>query len=113
MSSTCGKWWWHGASLSWSGSGGRTLHRERCFHHQLHTHDPQPAVGVCGHSAVCHQLVAVPEVPDVVNRGSGFEVAAGVMELDFEDHVLTTKENIASLVDRSLLGDVDCHWDLI
>jgi len=62
---------------------------------------------------VCHQLVAISEVPDVVNGGCGFEVAAGVMELDFENHVLTTKENILRLVDRSLLGDVNCNWDLI
>ncbi len=60
-----------------------------------------------------YQLVAISEVPDIVNGGRGFEVATGVMELDFKDHVLTTKENILRLVDRSPLGDVDCHWDLI
>lgn len=62
---------------------------------------------------MCYQLVAISEVPDVVNSGSGFEVTAGVMELDFEDHVLTTEENILRLVEWSLLGDADCHWDLI
>lgn len=62
---------------------------------------------------MCHQLVAISEVPDVVDGGSGFEVAAGIMELDFEDHVLATKENIVRLVDRGLLGDVDSHRDLI
>lgn len=62
---------------------------------------------------MCDKLVAISEVPDVVDGGGGFEVAAGVMELDFEDHVLTAEENVLRLVDRSLLGDVDCQWDLI
>lgn len=62
---------------------------------------------------MCHQLVAISEVPDVVDGGGSFEVATGIMELDFEDHVLTTKENIVRLVDRSPLGDVDSHRDLI
>lgn len=60
-----------------------------------------------------HQLVAISEVPDVINGGGGFEVATGVMKLDFEDHVLTAEENILRLVDRSPLGDVDCHRDLV
>jgi len=101
--------------MSW-GRGGRsrwTLDRKRCLHHQLHTHGPQRAVGVCGHPVVCYQLVAISEVPDVVNGSGGFQVAAGVVELDLEDHVLATEENIRRLVHRRLLGDVDRQWDLI
>lgn len=112
LSSTCGRGWC-GAFLSRGGNSGQTLYRECCLHHQFHTHGPQPAVGVRGHIVVCYQLVAISEVPDVVKGSGGFEVAAGVMELDFEDHVLTTKEYIVGLVHRSLLGDADCHWDLI
>lgn len=99
---------WSGAFLSRADSSGQTLSRKCCLHHQFHTHVPQPAVGVCGHISVCYQLVAISEVPDVVNGSSSFEVPAGVVQLDFEDHVLTTKENIVRLVDRSLLGDADC-----
>ena len=102
-----------GAPLSRGDSSRRTLNGERCLHHQHHTHAPQPAVSVCGHIAVCHQLVAISEVPDVVDGGGSFEVATGIVELDSEDHVLTTKENIVRLVDRSPLGDVDSHRDLI
>lgn len=102
LSGTCG----------WS-RGGRTLCGECRLHHQLHVHGAQPAVGVCGHVAVCHQLVAVLEVPDVVDGSGRFEVTAGVMKLDFEDHVLSTEENIVRLVDGGLLGDADCHGDLV
>lgn len=104
---------WSGAFLSRGGTGGQTLCRKCCLNHQLHTHVPQPAVGVCGHITVRYQLVAISEVPDVVNGSSGFEVPAGVMKPDFEDHVLTTKENIVRQVHRSLLGDADCQRDLI
>lgn len=68
---------------------------------------------MCGHVTVCYQLVAISKVPDVVNGGGGFEVAAWVVELDLKDYIFTAEENILGLVDRSLLGDVDCHWDLI
>lgn len=54
---------------------------------------------MCGHGAMCYQLVAVSEVPDVVNSGGGFEVAAGVMELDFEDHVLTAEKNVLRFIE--------------
>lgn len=99
--------------MGWGDSGWWTLRGKCCLHHQLHTHVPQPIVGVCGQVPMCHHLVSVSEVPDVVNGGGGFEVPTGIVELDFEDHVLSTKENIISLVDRSLLRNVDRHWDLI
>lgn len=90
---TCVRWWrdalWSRGSGSWW-----ALHRERCLHHELHTHGPQRAVGVCGHLAVRHQLVAISEVPDVVDGGSSFEVATGVMKLDFKHHILTAEENV-------------------
>lgn len=104
---------WSGAFLSWGGRGGQTLCRKCCLHYQLHTHVPQPAVGVCGHISVRYQLVAISEVPDVVNGSSGFEVSARVMQLDFEDHILTAKENIVRLVHCILLGYADCQRDLI
>lgn len=102
-----------GASRSLGGRGGRALHWERGLHHQLHAHLPQRAVGVRGHVAVGHQLIAVSEVPDEVDGGGGFQVAAGVVELDLEDHVLTAEEDVFGLAARSLLGDADRHWDLI
>lgn len=95
------------------GGGGWTLCRERRLYHQLHTHTPQRAVGVCGHVAVGHQLVAVSEVPDVVDGGRRSEVPAGVVELDFEEHVLAANENVLGLVGCGLLGDFNCNWDLI
>lgn len=109
---TCGRGW-RGALPSGRCGGGRALDGEGGLHHQLDAHHAQPAVGVRGDGPVRHQLVAVSEVPDVVDGGGLFEVAAGVMELDVEDHILTTVEDVGRLVDRSLLGDVDCHWDLI
>lgn len=102
MSGTCGR-----------GGGGWTLCWERRLHHQLHAHGAQPAVGVRGHVAVRHQLVAVPEVPDVVEGGGRSQVAAGVVKLHLEDHVLSTEEDVLRLVDGCLLGDADCHGDLV
>lgn len=110
--STCSRLWC-GALLNGGGSSGQTLYWEGCLDQQFHIPGPQAAVGVRDQIAVCYQLVAISEVPDVVNGSSGFEVATGVMELDFKDHVLTTKENIVRLVDRCLLGDADCYRDLI
>lgn len=104
---------WCGAHLSRSGGSGRTLDGERCLHQQLHFHGPQCAVRVCGNVAVCDQLVAVPEVPDVVDGSGSFEVAAGVVELDFEEYFLAPEENVVRLVDGGLLGDADGHRDLI
>lgn len=60
-----------------------------------------------------YQLIAVSKIPDVVNGGSSFQVAAGVMEVDFENHILTTDEDILRLVDCTLLRDVDRHWNFI
>lgn len=66
-----------------------------------------------GHVAVRHQLVAVPEVPDVVEGGGRFQVTAGVVEMDAEDHVLAAEKDVLRLVDRCLLGDLDGHGDLV
>lgn len=63
--------------------------------------------------AVCDQLVPVFEVPDVVQRGGRLQVVTGVMQLDLKQHVLAAEEHIVGLVDCSLLGDADRHWDLI
>lgn len=60
-----------------------------------------------------HQPVAVPEVPDVVHGGGGFQVPAGVVEPDFEDHVPAAEKNVLGLVDGRLLGDADRHGDLV
>lgn len=60
-----------------------------------------------------HKLVAVPEVPDVVDGSGGFQVPAGVVEPDFEDHVPATEKNVLGLVDGRLLGDADRHGDLV
>lgn len=109
---TCVRWR-RGTSWSCGCSSWWTFDRESCLHHQLHTHAPQHTVGVCGHVTVCYQLIAISEVPDVVDSSGGFEVSTGVMELDVEDHVLTAEKNILRLANRSLLGDVDCQWDLI
>lgn len=105
---------WRGAALSRGGGSGRTLDGESCLHQQLHFHGSQRAVGVCSDVAVCDQLVAVPEVPDVVDGGGGgFEVAAGVVELDFEEYFLAAEENVVRLVDGGLLGDADGHRNLV
>lgn len=101
-SGTCGR-----------GRGGQALHGEGRLHHQLHVHGAQPAVGVCDQAAVRHQLVSVHEVPDVVDGRGTFQVAAGVVELDFEDQVLPAEENVLGLVDGRLLGDADGHGDLV
>lgn len=101
-SGTCGR-----------GRGGRTLYGEGCLHHQLHLHGAQPAVGVRGHVAQRHQLVAVPEVPDVVDGGGGLQVTAGVVNLDSEDHGHATEEDVLRLVDGCLLGDADRNGDLV
>lgn len=93
------------------GGGGHTLSRECRLHHQAHAHAPQRVVLVRDHVTVRHQLVAVAEVPDEVNRSRRLQVAAGVVELDLEDDVLATDEN--RRVHRSLLGDVDRQGDLI
>lgn len=68
---------------------------------------------MCGDVAVRDQLVAVPEVPDVVDGGGSFEVAAGVVELNFEEYFLAAEENVVRLVDGGLLGDADGHRDLV
>lgn len=60
-----------------------------------------------------YQLVAVSEVPDVVNGCCSFQVVARVMKVNREDHVLATDEHICRLVNRRLLEDVDYYWDLI
>lgn len=104
---------WRGGHLSRGGGSGRTLDGERCLHQQLHFHGPQRAVRVCSDVAVCDQLVAVPEVPDVVDGSGGFEVAAGVVELDLEEYFLAAEENVVRLVDGGLLGDADGHRDLV
>lgn len=65
------------------------------------------------HAAVRHQLVPVPEVPDVVDGRRRFQVAAGVVELDSEDHVRAAEEHVLGLVGGRLLGDVDRHGDLV
>lgn len=101
--------------VRWRRGGRRrgTLNRKGGLHHQLHTHLPQRRVGVRGQLSVCHQLVAVSEIPDVVDGHCSFQVVAGVVKVNCEDHVLATDEHVRRLVNRRLLGDVDRHWDLI
>lgn len=93
QSVTCRRFWCC-TPWSWGGNSRWTFNRKCSLHHQPHTDLPQRAVGVCGHITVCYQLVAISKVPDVVNGSGGFEVAAGVVQLDLKDYIITTEENI-------------------
>lgn len=106
-------WCQRRAHLRWRGSGWRARGDEGGLYHQLDLHGAQLTIGVRSHVTVRHQLVAVPEVPQVVDWGGSAQVAAGVVQPHLEEDVLTAEEDILGLVDGRLLGDGDDKRDLI
>ena len=91
--------------------GARDL--DRHLHRQLHVNFADRAVGVRGHVAMGDQLVAVLEVPDVVDGIGSLQVVTGVVNRHTEHHVLATHKHARRQVGCCLLGNIHRHWDLV